>query len=122
MVSTLAAQSAVDGSAKVIRIKGPARYSAGSNVWQPLKVGTILHAGTVIQTSTEKGSFVDLVIGDGDAAIAGAVTYKPSIPSSMSSGGGGNYSPSAEQNVLRVWENTALGIDKLSATQTGTAW
>jgi hypothetical protein len=29
------------------------------------------------------------------------------------------YRPSAEQNVVRVWENSALGIDRLTAMHTG---
>ncbi len=32
MVSTVAAQTATDGAAKVIRVKGPARYTTGNNV------------------------------------------------------------------------------------------
>ena len=33
--------------------------------------------------------------------------------------GGGSYQPTADQNVVRLWENSALGIDKLSSMQTG---
>jgi hypothetical protein len=118
MVSTVAAQTANDGAAKVVRIKGPARYMVGNTAWQPLKVGAVLKPGTIVQTSTEPGSFVDIVLGDGNAAVPTAVDYKPYIPSSLSSGGAA-YQPSAEQNVVRIWENTALGIDKLTTMQTG---
>jgi hypothetical protein len=111
------AQSAIDGAAKVVRIKGPARYTTGNNVWQPLRVGTVLRPGTVIQTSTEKGSFVDLVMGDVNAALPSPISYQPYIPSSFASSTA--YQPSADQNVVRVWENTALGIDKLTAMQSG---
>ncbi len=114
MVSTLAAQ---DGSAKVVRVKGPARYSTGNNVWQPLKPGTVLRPGTVIQTGTESGSYVDLVLGDENAPVPTPAVYRPHIPNSMSSSMA--YRPSAEQNVVRVWENSALGIDRLSAQRTG---
>ena len=117
MISTVAAQSAIDGVATVIRIKGPARFTTGSNSWQPLKKGMVLKPGTVIQTSTEKGSFVDLVLGDTTAAVPAPAVYRPYIPSSYSSSG--SYQPSAEQNVVRVWENSALGIDKLTSMQTG---
>ena len=30
-----------------------------------------------------------------------------------------SYQPSVEQNIVRMWENTLLGIDKLTVTQTG---
>jgi len=117
LVSTAAAQSAVDGGAKVIRVKGPARYTTGNNVWQPLRVGTVVRPGTIIQTSTEKGSYVDLVLGDINAPSPKPVTFKPYIPSSYASTTA--YQPTAEQNVVRVWENTALGVDKLTAMQSG---
>lgn len=116
MVSTLAAQSV--GSAKVIRIKGPARFTTGNNIWQPLGVGAVLQPGTVVQTSTERGSYVDLVLGDEHAAVVQPVAYKPGIVSSMAAASS-SYQPSVDQNVVRIWENSALGIDKLTSMQTG---
>lgn len=118
LVSTALAQG-MDGAAKVVRVKGPARFTTGNNVWQPLRVGDVLRAGTVVQTSTEEGSYVDIVVGDANAAVPQPVTYKPSIPNSMASSGM-SFHPSAEQNVIRIWANSALGIDRLTATQTGT--
>jgi hypothetical protein len=106
MVSTLAAQSVTEGAAKVIRLKGAARYSTGNNVWQPLKVGDVLRPGTVIQTAG--GSHVDLGLGEGSAPGT------PSVASPMMS-----YQPTPEQNAIRIWENTLLGVDKLSAMRTG---
>jgi hypothetical protein len=117
MVSTLAAQSA-DGTAKVIRLKGDARYTIGNNVWEPLTVGTELRAGTVIQTSTESGSFVDLVLGDTGASTPRSATFQPYIPNSMDSSSL-TYAPSSGQNIIRVWQNSVLGIDKVSSVQTG---
>lgn len=113
MVSTVAAQT-MDGGAKVVRIKGPARYSTGNNVWQPLKVGMVLKPGTIVQTSTEKDSYVDLVLGDGTAPLPRVASYTPSIATSTQS-----YQPAASQNVVRLMSNTALGIDKLTIQQTG---
>ncbi|HLH54327.1 MAG TPA: FecR domain-containing protein [Verrucomicrobiae bacterium] len=118
LISTAAAQGAMDGAAKVVRVKGPARYTTGNNVWQPVRVGDVLHPGTVVQTSTEEGSFVDLVLGDGNAPVPQPVKYRPSIPDSMASSGL-SFRPSSEQNVVRVWANSALGIDKLTSMQTG---
>jgi hypothetical protein len=116
MVSTLAAQTI--GSAKVIRSKGPARYTTGNNIWQPLGVGTVLQAGTVVQTSTEKGSYVDLVLGDDTGAVVQPVSFRPGIVSSLASSPA-NYQARVDQNVIRIWENSAMGIDKLSSMQTG---
>src|SRR5690349_10884359 len=118
LVSTAAAQGAMDGAAKVVRVKGPARYTTGNNVWQPMHSGDVLRPGTVIQTSTEEGSYVDLVLGDGNAAVPQPVVYRPSIPDSLA-GSAMSFRPSAEQNVVRIWANSALGIDKLTAMQTG---
>ena len=117
LVSTAVAQG-MDGAAKVVRVKGPARYTTGNNVWQPVRAGDVLRAGTVIQTSTEEGSYVDLVLGDGSAAVPQPVTYQPGITDSMASSGM-SFRPSAEQNVVRIWANSALGIDKLTSMMTG---
>jgi hypothetical protein len=106
MVSTLAAQTINQGAAKVARLKGGARYKAGSNDWQPLKVGDIVKPGTVIQTAAN--SRVDLVLGDGSAPVA-----RPVAGEALS------YQPSAEQNMVRMWENSLLGIDKLTVMETG---
>jgi len=118
LVTTAAAQGAMDGAAKVVRVKGPARFTTGNNVWQPLHAGDVLHPGTVIQTSTEEGSFVDLVLGDGHAAVPQPVIYRPGVPDSIASSNV-SFRPSAEQNVVRIWANSAMGIDKLTAMQTG---
>lgn len=113
MVSTLAAQTATQGAAKVVRIKGKARYAlANTTNWQPLHVGDLVKPGSIIQTSTEPGAYVDIVLGESEAETAG--TYSPpSATSAMS------YQPAAAQNVVRVYANTALGIDKLTTLDTG---
>ena len=107
MVSTLAAQTASQGSAKVVRLKGSARHAAGPNAGQLLKVGDIIKPGAVIQTAA--GSRLDLALGDGSAPVASAGASSASL----------SYSPSSEQNLVRLWENTLLGIDRLTETQTG---
>src|SRR5258706_8893026 len=68
-VATAPAQT--QGAAKVVRIKGSARYSTGNNVWVTVKLGSVLKPGTVIQTGLEHGAFVDLVLGDGEAPVPG---------------------------------------------------
>lgn len=118
LVPVASAQGVLGGAAKVIRMKGSARYTTGNFVWQPIKVGDVLHAGTVVQTSADEGSWVDLVLGDGTALVPQPITYQPGIadslaPSTMT------FRPTSEQNVVRIWGDSALGIDKLMVLQTG---
>ena len=121
MISTADAQ-AMPAMAKVVRIHGNARMTTGNNVWQPLKVGEVLKPGTVIQTGIEKGSYVDLVLGDGSGSTAsigsGSVADSTATPAA-NNGSGKSYQPNADQNVIRVWENSLLGIDKLTSMDTG---
>jgi len=117
MVSSATAQSVTQGKARVVRIGGHARFTTGNNVWQPLHVGDVVKAGTVIQTENKEGAFVDLVLGDGSGSLgmasadSGAASAASITPIA--------YRPSAEQNVVRIWQNSALGIDKLTSTDTG---
>ena len=117
MVTSLSAQTAQQGIAKVVRIKGSARYmSSVGTAWQPLKLGAILKPGTVLQTASD--SYIDLVLNNADAVGA------PLAPMSMSpapadQSGGVSYQPKAEQDAVRIFENTVLSIDKLTVAQTG---
>ena len=109
MAYTVAAQNMTQGTAKVVHIKGNARYSLGNDVWEPLKVGTILRAGSVVQTENKAGAYVDLALygseGGGFAATIGS--------------GRGAYQAGSSQNMVRLMENSQLAIDKLSTMQTG---
>jgi hypothetical protein len=116
MVSTLAAQTPAQVAAKVVRIKGYARYTAGTNIWQPLKVGMILNAGAVVQTSRDPDAYVDLVFGEEDRYAALPVEFS----ATPASGKGAGFEPKATQNMVRLQRNTLLGIDKLTSLQTGT--
>jgi hypothetical protein len=115
MLSTVSAQGTKEGVAKVVRIVGKARYQTG-NSWMPLKVGDVLRPGSIIQTEAKEGTHVDLVLGDGSGAVSqgssgGGFVARPSSRVS--------FQPSAEQNTVRVYENSLLGIDKLTAMETG---
>lgn len=110
MVSTLNAQT-MDSSAKVVRIKGSARYSTGNNVWQPLKVGQVLKQGTIVQTAS--GSMVDMVLGEGATGSVAAGAAQPSLASYTS------YQPKVQRDVVRMVADTVLAIDKLTQTDTG---
>ena len=106
MVSSLAAQTDDQNIAKVIRIKGPVRYKIGNNDWQSLKLGDIVRPGTVIQTGTK--ARVDILLGEASAPVTRPVTTDMVT-----------YQPTAEQNIVRLWENTLMGVDKLTGTKTG---
>ena len=113
-------QTTKERTGKVVRIKGAARYSTGNKTWQPLKVGTILKAGSVVQTAAD--SYADIVLNEdatADAVSMPSPATKPAAASgSGGGGGGGNKAP--EHDVVRVQEDTVLAIDKVSATDTGT--
>jgi hypothetical protein len=87
-------------------------------VWQSIKTGDVLRPGTVIQTSADDGSYVDLLLEDRKAAAPQPVTYRPSIPDSRATAGA-SFQPTSEQNVVRIWGDSALGIDRLIAMETG---
>jgi len=112
MVSSLAAQEVTQVYAKVAHIKGSARYTTGNNVWLPLKAGAKLKPGTVVQTAAE--SSVDLVLGDASDATVSPIVYNP-----PSIGAGAAYHPGAAQNTVRIFQNSILGIDKLTSMETG---
>ncbi len=113
LVSMAQAQS--QGAAKVIRVKGSARYTTDGNTWKPLKTGMSMPAGSTIQTGVERGSYVDLLTSEGDAKMP----MPASIGGTISSTTGTGYKTAAKQNVIRLWENTLLGVDKLNLTSTG---
>jgi hypothetical protein len=116
---TASAQAVKQLKAKVVRIKGTARFTSGNGEWHPLKVGDVLKAGNIIQTDQSRGSYVDLVLGDGTGSVPTVGASSTSAPSTSKPSPASNYQPKAEQNFVRVWENSALGIDKLTSMETG---
>src|SRR6185437_858618 len=99
-----------DGIAKVVAVSGDARYFVtGDSTPHPIKVGMILKPGVTIQTASGMNNYVDLVLNN-----AGAVAPPAASPSQIA-----HYQPKAEQDGIRVFENTVLSVDKLSTTQTG---
>jgi hypothetical protein len=120
VVAALSAQAAEQGIAKVVHIRGAARYTTTENPnWRPLKTGAVLKQGTVIQTAAD--SYVDVVLNNANATAAesaalGAADASMSNPDVSSA----SYNqPKAEQDAIRVYENTVLGLDKLTLNQTG---
>ena len=97
---------AKDIPAKVVRITGMARYTTDNAVWHPLTEGQVLPQGAIIQTG--EASKVDIILGQG------SVNHDPAPMGNTTT-----YNPAAEQNLVRLSENTTLGLDKLTSTQTG---
>lgn len=108
-VNNVSAQ-ATDGSAKVVAKSGDARYFvAGDPNPHQIKVGMVVKPGMTIQTATGAGNYVDLILNNVHAQEAPIAT-----PSEIA-----HYTPKAEQDGIRIYENTVLAVDKLSITQTG---
>jgi len=109
-IATVSAQ-ATDGIAKVVAKVGDARYFVtGDSTPHDVKVGMILKPGTTIQTASGPGNYVDLVLNNA-AAVA---PPGGSGPSDIS-----HIQPKAEQDGVRINENTVLAVDKLSVNNTG---
>lgn len=122
---TLNAQT-TSRTAKVTKIEGTARYSVnGGTDWAPVAVGVVLQEGSVVQTDLKEGSYVDLVLGENSAAVRGGgvspngPTVKGASGVSVNGGGGGTHSTSANTDVVRIFKDTVISIDKLSTTVTG---
>src|SRR5215469_13586447 len=110
-VPSLSAQT-TDGIAKVVAIGGSARYFLpGDSRSHDLKTGMTIKPGTIIQTASGAGNYVDIVLNN-----SRAVEAPEASPSEIAS-----YSqkPKADQDGIRLKENTVLSIDKLTVTQTG---
>jgi FecR protein len=119
--NTVFAQSTKQGIATVVRIQGEARYSVGDNVWHPLIAGKTLGAGAVIQTAVD--STVDLVLGTVPVQVSYPTSTEP--PAGPSSAADPNvrgyvvYNPKVSQNVIRMFGNTVMAVDKLTVSNTG---
>jgi len=103
----------------VVRIQGVARYSLGDNVWHPLLVGKILGSGAIVQSAAN--SSVDLVLSGDAVAMPQAVSAPDAIAPAADPNVRGlvSYKPMVEQNVVRMWGNTVLAVDKLTQYDTG---
>ena len=114
VAGNLSAQT-TNRTAKVVRVEGAAHYTLNNGGdFIPLTVGTVLKEGAVIQTERKSGAYVDVVLGEGRATATAMATGGAS-----GKGGGGAHQHSSNVDVVRLYNDTALGIDKLSATPTG---
>jgi hypothetical protein len=120
---------ALDGSVKaetvkpcivtVVRIQGQARYSLGDNNWHPLVVGKVLRSGAIIQSAVD--SSVDLVLSAQPVGMpqAGITPTTMILAPDSKVRGFAAYEPNIQQNVIRMWGNTVLAVDKLTQFDTG---
>ncbi len=117
LIGFAAQAGAKEITARVDSVHGNARVSTDGKNWMPLSKGDVLKAGSVIQTAER--SSVDLVLGEGSVGnMASASASSTDIrPVSNNSGGGGGSEGRA--NVVRIFESSMLGIDKLTSEQTG---
>jgi hypothetical protein len=115
LAATAAAQTE-QGTIKVVNVHGLARYTTPDNqTYRPLKAGTVLKPGAVIQTASE--SYVDIVFNNPNAVASGIASASPAITATPTAV---KYAqPKSEQDAVRILENTVLGVDKLTITQTG---
>jgi hypothetical protein len=109
-INQASAQTTSDGIAKVVAVSGDARYFvAGDSTPHPVKVGMILKSGITIQTASGMDNYVDLVLNN-----AQAVAPPSPSPSDIA-----HYQPKADQDGIRIFDNSVLSVDKLTLTATG---
>jgi hypothetical protein len=117
--SSVMAQTVKPCVVTVVRIQGQARYSLGDNAWHPLVVGKVLGAGAIIQSAVN--SSVDIVLSGSAVAMPQAAPSPNTIAFAPDPNVRGmvSYKPMVEQNVIRLWGNTVLAVDKLTQFDTG---
>jgi hypothetical protein len=113
LIAPAGAETAAARTGKVVRIKGEARFSTGKKIWEPLKLGTILKPGSIVQTA--KDSFVDIVVNEDDSAATVVLKAPTSTSAPSSGGGGGSSTPAPDQDVIRVLDDSYLVFDNMSA-------
>lgn len=93
----LHAEKSEKGVVKVVRMKGNARYSTDQKTWKDLKQGKLLKSGTLVQTAPN--SIVDICLNDARDSSSGGMTEN------------------SVDNVLRLFENCTVGLDKLTTEE-----
>jgi hypothetical protein len=109
---------------QVVKVEGNAQYSVDGRTWQTLHLGDVLKPGAVIRTAEK--SLVDVTLGEeGSTGGTSAGPYLMNMPGGAGGGagagaGGGGGSPDTETaNVIRIFQSTVLGVDKLTLDRTG---
>jgi hypothetical protein len=107
---------------QVVKVEGNAQYSIDGRTWQTLHMGDVLQPGAVIRTAER--SLVDVTLGEeGTTGGTFAGPYLLNMPGGAGGGagaGGGGGSPDTEKaNIVRVFQSTVVGVDKLTLERTG---
>jgi len=125
MAAARAGAESIPQVVQVVKVEGSAQYSTDGKTWQTLHQGDVLKSGAVIRTAER--SLVDVTLGE-PGASAGALTGPNllNIPSGGGAGagaggggGGGGASDTETENIVRIFESTVLGVDKLTLDRTG---
>jgi hypothetical protein len=106
---------------QVVKVEGNAQYSTDGRTWQTLHSGDVLKSGAVIRTAER--SLVDVTLGEPGATGGGAagpnlLSY-PAGGGAGAGGGGGGDSDTEKANIVRIFESTVMGVDKLTLERTG---
>jgi hypothetical protein len=110
VLTTVQAQTFKQGNAKVSLIKGKATYSVDDAVWVPLKIGTTLKPGSIVQTAPE--SIVDLNLGENGPVVRVAPNTKVTLDKLAYSGSGMD---SVVDTRVSLQEGTIIGnVKKLA--------
>src|SRR5947199_36035 len=113
MATTLVAQNASQGTAKVVRISGAARYTTGNNVWQPLRTGADIVSET--QLDLQRGRLFGNV-----KKMSAASRYEVKLPNGVAGIRGTIYTLSSD-GVVQVLVGSAViayvGPDGNTVTQ-----
>jgi hypothetical protein len=102
----------------IIGVHGGARASTDGGKTYPimLKKGDTLNQGAIIQTA-EAGT-VDIVLGEAQANLTSPLSGGGAPPTPVYSPGSGKDSGS-KPNVVRIFPNSVLAVDKLTLEKTG---
>jgi hypothetical protein len=116
---TALAQPAKPGYATVIRVKGEASYSLDDGAHKyPLIAGKFLEAGSSVYTGPN--GVVDLILGKSvELPQAKWVPERVSLAADSPVRGLVSFTPSVEQNSVRVMPDSILVIDKLTTVSSG---
>jgi hypothetical protein len=123
MVTMRAGAESIPQVVQVVKVEGNAQYSIDGRTWQTLHTGDVLQPGAVIRTAEK--SLVDVTLGEQGASTSGAFSgpnllRMPAGGGAGAGGGGGGGPVDIEKaNIIRIFESTVLGVDKLTVDRTG---
>jgi hypothetical protein len=120
MAAVRAGAESIPQVVQIVNVEGNAQYSVDGRTWQTLHSGDVLKPGAVIRTAER--SLVDVMLGE--EGTAGGSFSGPNLLSApggggAGAGGGGGASDTEKANIVRIFQSTVLGVDKLTLNRTG---